>query len=426
MDAVVQQKSWNRLRWRPKSVEVFSSSPQVTRSSPENPSVPIGQWFDEHDGYGALAGVSVTNESAMRQIAVLACVRLHAESLGTLPLSVYRRTSAGGKDRADDHDVYPVLHDAWNEYQTSTVGRETMHAQVVLRGNAYALIERDNGGFLVGLWPVPPGCIEPVIEGGKLWYRITQYGTQALGVRAGVYAPKDVLHIPGLGFDGIKGYNPIQLAREAIGLTAAAEAYGAGFYGNGARAGGVLESDQPIQDTQLKTLKKQWDELHSGVYNSHKVAILSNGLKYHAISVNPEEAQFLDTRKFQLTEVARLFNTPPAMIGASTGDSQTYANHEQRMLQFAMMSLRPWCVKWEQEINRKLFTPRESSRYFAEFNLDALLRADIKTRYESYNLGLDRWLTRNEIRDLENRNPVDGGDDFKEPKPVVMPAGAKA
>jgi HK97 family phage portal protein len=341
---------------------------------------------------------------------------------------VYRRTSSGGKDRADDHDVYPILHDTWNKYQTSFVARETMQSQAVLRGNTYAVIERDNQGYLVGLWPVPPNCIEPVIQGGRLWYRITSDGTQMLGIAPGVYAASDILHIPGLGFDGIKGYNPIHLAKEAIGLNAAAEQFGARFYGNGARAAGILTTDQQLNDGQLRSLRQSWQEVHSGVYNSHKTALLSNGLKYQALSVNPDEAQFLDTRKFGLSEIARLFRVPPSMIGASSGDSQTYANHEQRMLEFAQMSQRPWNVKWEQECNRKLFTPRERGRYFVEFNMDSILRADIKTRYESYNIAFQKWLTRDEIRELENRNPTDGGDGFSDPNEPAptMPTGAEA
>lgn len=428
MAAAIQGREWNRLRWRPKSVEVFSSPAENTRSSPENPSTSLGAWLESQDYMAASSGVSVTNESAMRVVAVLACIRLLAKSLASLPLVVFRRTSDGGKDRADDHDVYPVLHDRWNPYQTSYIGRETQQGHAVGRGNGYALIERDGKGFLVALWPVAPNCIEPVIQAGRLWYRITNNGTEQLGITPGVYSADDVLHIPGFGFDGIRGYNPIHLAREAVGLSAAAETFGARFYGAGARPSGILTTDQALQDAQLASLKKSWNEIHSGVYSSHKTALLSNGLKYQAMSVNPEEAQFLDTRKFQLTEIARLFEVPAAMIGASTGDSQTYANHEQRMLEFAIMSLRPWCVKWEQEINRKLFTPRERSRYFAEFNMDAILRADLKTRYESYNLAIDKWLTKNEIRDLDNRNPIEGGDKMQEPKPApaVLPKGAQA
>jgi HK97 family phage portal protein len=441
IDAAVHQKEWARLRQRPRSVEVLPALPkaaevlapaqQSERSSIEMTTTQFAAWLDEHDEYGASeSGVAVSNESAMRQVAVMACIRLLAESLASIPLVVYRRTSSGGKDRADDHDVYPVLHDQWNEYQTSFVGRETQQAQAVGRGNTYAVIERDGGGYLSGLWPVPPGTIEPAVDNGKLWYRITDTGVQWMGIKPGVYAPDKILHIPGLGFDGIRGYNPIQLAKQAIGLGAAAELHGARFYGAGGRPGGVLMTEQKLDKDVAKDIKASWREVHEGVYKSHKTALLTHGLKYEAFTINHEEAQFLDTRKFQLTEIARLFRVPPAMIGASTGDSQTYANHEQRMLEFVMMSLRPWCVKWEQEINRKLFTPRERSRYFAEFNLDAMVRADIKARYESYRLALNNWLTRDEIRELENRNPSDGGDVFKEPTPYTpaptAPPGATA
>lgn len=392
------------------------------------PTTSFWQWLEDHDGYGAAAaGVSVTNESAMRQVGVLACINLLSETIASLPLTVFRRTAAGGKEVATDHDAYLVLHSTWNEFQSSFTGRETMEAHLDARGNAYALIERDGAGYTVGLWIVPPNCIEPAIEGGRLWYRITNDGTSWLGIKPGVYKADDVLHIHGLGFDGLKGYNPIQLARDAIGLSVAAETFGGKFFGAGARAGGVLETDAPVTSETVKSLTKQWNEIHTGVYNAHKVALLTHGMKYKAIGVTPDEAQFLDTRKFQLTEIARLFGIPPAMIGASTGDSQTYANQEQRMLEFAMLAIRPRCVKWEHELNRKMFTPRERGRYFAKFNIDALLRADLKTRYDSYQLAINKWLTKNEIRDLEDRNPVDGGDEFQQPeKAPVLPEGAKA
>jgi HK97 family phage portal protein len=428
MGAAIQAKEWNRLRWRPKSIEVFAQEPESTRSSPEDPSINFATWLDMVGAGDATgAGVSVSNESAMRQIAVWACIRLHAETFAAQPAIVYRRTSAGGKDRADDHDVYPILHDAWNEYQTSFIGRETMQAQVVGRGNTYAVIERDRNAYLLGLWPVPCGCIEPVIANGALWYVVTSDGTERLGVKPGVYAAADILHIPGLGYDGVRGYNPIQLAREGIGLGMAAERFGGTLFGNGATPTGILTTETRPDEPTQKQIKNAWNEIHSGVYNSHKTALLTGGMKYQQISINPEEAQFLDTRKFQISEIARLFRLPPSMIGAPSGDSQTYANHEQRMLEFAQMSIRPWNVRWEQELNRKLFTPRERSRYFVEFNMDGILRADIKTRYESFSLALDRWLTRNEIRDLDNRNPVDGGDLFQTPQPApVLPGGAKA
>jgi HK97 family phage portal protein len=427
MGAAIQGKEWNRLRWRPKSVEVFSSAPESARSSPENPSTNFSAWLDlAEQSFGTGSGIAISNESAMRQVAVFACIRLLSETFAAQPMVVYRRTPSGGRDHADDHDVYPILHDAWNAYQTSFIGRETMQAQAVGRGNTYAIIERNSGGYLVGLWPVPCNCIEPVTLRDELWYRITNDGTQALGIKPGLYKAQDVLHVPGLGYDGIRGYNPIALAREALGLNAAAERFGGQFFGNGARMSGVLSPEGPMSRDQALVAKKAWDEIHSGVYKSHKTALLSHGMKYTALSVNPDEAQFLDTRKFSLSEIARLFRVPPSMIGGASGDTQTYANHEQRMLEFAQMSIRPWNVRWEQECNRKLFTPRERGRYFVELNMDGILRADIKSRYESYNLGIDRWLTTNEVRDLENRNPVEGGDGFKQPQPVVVPAGAKA
>ena len=399
------------------------------RASPENPSTSLS----DPDSWGmfgmsaSASGVYVSNENAMRMIAVLACIRLLAETLASLPLMAYRRTSDGGKDRADDHDAYRVIHDQWNPCMTSMVGRETMQAHAVGYGDGIGLIERDGGGYLKAIWPVPPHCIEPIGDKGRIWYRVTNTGTQTLGITPGVYASDKVLHIPGMGYNGIRGYNPIALAREAIGLATAAEQFGARFFGQGATASGILTTDAQIGPDAAKRIRAEWNEIHSGVYQSHKTALLSHGLKYQQISVSPDDAQFLETRKFQLGEIARLFNVPADMIGAPTEQSNTYSNVEQRMMQFVSISFRPWLVRWEQELNRKLFTPREQSRYFAEFNLDGLLRGDITTQYAAFEKGLtNQFLTPNEVRSQINRNPLPGGDAVQAPKPSPQVTRAEA
>lgn len=382
------------------------------RASPENPNTDLSnpdRWL--YEAFGAVpagSGILVSEQSALRSMAVLACVRVLAETIASLPLHVYRKRSDGGKERADYHDAYPVLHDSFNPAMTSFVGRETLQGHVATRGNAYALIEKDAAGYTTALWPVPPDCIEPAVDHGALWYVITPTGTDVLGIAPGVYRPSDVLHVPGLGYDGLKGYSPIHLAREAVGLGIAAERFGAAFFGNGARPGGILTSEKMLTDAQATRISAEWKSVHEGVPNAHKVAVLSGNLKFQPLNVNPEDAQFLETRKFQVTEIARLFRIPPHMIGDL--DRATFSNIEHQSLEFVIHTIRPWLVRWEQEFNRKMFTPRERNRYFVEFNVDGLLRGDIKSRYEAYQVAKSNgWLNADEIRALENMNPLPNG-----------------
>ncbi len=278
--------------------------------------------------------------------------------------------------------------------------------QLLLWGNAYAQIVRGKGGQVLELWPLSPAGME-IIRDEKtkqLVYRHTE------GVKTTEYKPEQIFHIPGLGFDGVKGLSPIAMAREAIGLALATEEFGARFFGNGARPGGILEHPGVVKDPEK--LRKSWEEVYKGLQNSHKIAVLEEGMKYHEIGIPPEDAQFLETRKFQLNEICRLFRVPPHLVGDL--ERATFSNIEHQSIDFVVHTIRPWLVRWEQAIIKDLLLPEERKLYFPKFNVDGLLRGDFKTRMEGYAIGRQNgWYSANDIRELEDMNPIPeeaGGD----------------
>lgn len=371
------------------------------RSNLSNPS----RWLiDALGGNQSYTGKSVNAETAMTLTAVYACVRILSETVASLPFNVYRRLDPKGKEKATDHYLFPVLRSRANGEMTAFVFWETVMHHLLLWGNAYAEIEYDGGGRARGLWPLNPKNTYPErTEDGRLVYKTI------LPDGRGVVLPfEKVLHIPGLGFDGLVGYNPIRLAREAIGLGLAAEEYGARFFGNGAKPGGVLEHPGHLDEEAIKNLRESWNEMHSGLSKQHRIAILEEGMTYKQIGVPPEEAQFLETRKFQVTEIARFFRVPPHMLADL--ERATFSNIEQQSIDFVTHSIRPWLVRIEQSVNFKLFGQEGAKKYFAEFVVDGLLRGDIKSRYEAYAIGRQNgWLSADDIREKENMNPLPNG-----------------
>lgn len=369
-----------------------------------------GSGWDVFRSEPASAGVSVTEQSAPGLTTVGAAIRILSESVASLPLPIYKRTKDSGRERASDHPLYAVLHDQANPYMTAMTFRELMQSHVLTWGNAYAEIEWDATGKIIALWPMDPSQTEPKYDSVKrdLVY-VTHIGTNKIQLPA-----YRVFHLYGLGTDGIKGKSPIRQHREAIGLAMATEQYGADWFGNGARPGGTLETDQILKDKDaIDRLRQSWQDFHGGK-NKHKVAVLEGGMKYKPITLPPEDSQFLETRKFQVAEIARIFRIPPHLLGDL--DKATFSNIEQQSLEFVVHTLRPWLVRWEQAINSRLLTPNERKKYFAEHVVDALLRGDIKSRFESYQIARQNgWLSANDIRKLENMNPIDaseGGDSY--------------
>lgn len=375
-----------------------------SKRSIENPTVPISaQEINRIFGVEqSTAGVNVNEQTAMRNVAVFACIRILAETPASLPLLVYHRLANGGKERAYNHPTYPVLHDMANPEMTAMTLRETVQGHAVSWGNGYAYIVRENG-WAKELWPLLPNKTKPERIRGELVYRASlSNGEQR------ILDPNDVLHIPGFGFDGLKGYSPIQLAKEAIGLGLAAEEFGSRFFGQGTNLGGVVEHPNKLGQQAHENLKSSLAQKYQGLGKSHLLLILEEGMKYQKIGVDPDSAQFLETRKYQVADIARLFRIPPHMIADL--EHATFSNIEHQSIDFVVHTLRPWLVRWEQAINYKLFTPSERKHYFAEHMVDGLLRGDAKSRAEALStLRQNGIISADEWRAIENMNPQEGG-----------------
>jgi len=360
------------------------------------------------------SGKAVNERTAMQTTAVYACVRILAEAIAGLPLHIYRHQSDGGKERAGDHPLYYLLHDEPNPEMTSFVFRETLMSHLLLWGNAYAQVVRNGRGQVVALYPLLPSKME-VSRGprGQLLYTYYRDADES-GVHPDsgytVLQREEVLHLPGLGFDGLLGYSPIAMAKHAIGMALATEEYGAKFFANGANPGGVLEHPGVIKDIQR--VKDSWNSAYQGSMNSHRVAVLEEGMKFQPIGIPPEQAQFLETRKFQINEIARVFRVPPHMVGDL--EKSSFSNIEQQSLEFVKYTLNPWVVRWEQALKQSLLLPSEKQALFIKFNLDGLLRGDYQSRMQGYAIGRQNgWLSTNDIRELEDLNRVptaEGGD----------------
>ncbi len=380
-----------------------------TRASLENPSTDLknpASWLYTALGIQpASSGISVSEKSALGFSPVWAAIRCISDAIAQLPLVLYRRTDRG-RERATDHPLYPLMHDEPNEFMTSAVFRETLQAHVLGWGNTYALIERGNDARVRSLLPLLPDRTRPEIIDGKLWYVSHMDDGQRV-----LYEKDVILHIPGLGFDGIKGYSPIRIHMETIGLGMAAQKFGAKFFAQGSRVAGVIEHPTKLTPEAADRIRSQWDKIYSGIDNAHRTAVLEEGMKYRQIGIPPEEAQFIESRKLSVIDVARIYRLPPHKLGEL--DKATFNNVQQLNIHFVTETLQPWIVRWEQELNRKLLTPRERQEYFFKFNVNGLLRGDSKARSEFYrelwNIGV---LSQNEIRELEELNAVEGGDTY--------------
>ena len=362
---------------------------------------------------GTTSGKTVTERSAMQMTAVYSCVRILSEAVAGLPLHLYKYTDSGGKAMALDHPLYHLLHDEPNPEMSSFVFRETLMTHLLLWGNAYAQIIRNGKNEVVALYPLMPNKMSvDRDENGKLYY--TYYRGQDEAIKNKEFAvtlpPSDVLHIPGLGFDGLVGYSPIAMAKNAIGMAIACEEYGAKFFANGAAPGGVLEHPGTIKDPQR--VRESWQSTFGGSGNANKIAVLEEGMKYTPIGISPEQAQFLETRKFQINEIARIFRVPPHMVGDL--EKSSFSNIEQQSLEFVKYTLDPWVIRWEQSIQRSLLSKDEKAVYFVKFNLEGLLRGDYQSRMNGYAIGRQNgWMSANDIRELENLDRIpaeDGGD----------------
>lgn len=349
----------------------------------------------------------------MQMTAVYSCVRILSEAVAGLPLHLYQYTDKGSKEKAVDNPLYFLLHDEPNTEMTSFVFRETLMTHLLLWGNAYSQIIRNGKGEAVGLYPLMPDRMTVGRdEKGRLYYEYMVSSDDAKTLKDGTVrlSPYDVLHIPGLGFDGLVGYSPIAMAKNAIGLAIAAEEYGSKFYANGATPSGILEYPGTVKEPDK--VRESWNAGFGGSSNAHKIAVLEEGMKYTPISISPNEAQFLETRKFQINEIARIFRVPPHMVGDL--EKSSFSNIEQQSLEFVKYTLEPWLVRWEQAMQRALIPQDDKSKYFIKFNVDGLLRGDYQSRMQGYATARQNgWMSANDIRELENLDRIpaeDGGD----------------
>lgn len=370
-----------------------------TLSKPQN-------WLYEALGIPAGNSIRVTESNAMRSTAVLSCVRILSETIASLPLPVYRRIQPRGREKTD-HQISKLLQVNPNPKMTAFTFKETMMAHILLWGNCYAEIEYDNNGLIVALWIIPPNRVEIwETEIGDVYYRVSTGKGKQHNIPA--YA---MLHVAGLGFDGKKGMSVISWARQAIELSLATEQFGTDFFENGTNVGAVATIPGTLSDTSFERLQKSLREKYEGLGKSHRLMLLEEGMTFAKNSIPPNDAQFLETRKFQILEIARLFRVPPHMLADL--ERASFSNIEQQSTDFLVHTVHPWLVRWEQVINWKLFSEDERKIFYAEFKVEGLLRADSAARATFYtqmfNIGV---YSQNDIREKENENPINGGDRY--------------
>lgn len=377
--------------------------------------------------WGGLArsGVTVSEETAFRSITYWACVRLLSETLASLPLFLYRRQDPRGKEKAAKHPLFQLLHTQPNPEMTSFQLREALMSHVVTWGNAYALKEYDSEMVKIkAIWPLRPDRITVGRdrETREIVYWYHPEASDPLGRLIDGWLPipaHRVWHIPGLSYDGLVGYSPLNVAREAVGLALATEEFGARFFGQGTNSGAVVEHPGRLSPDGHTNLKNDLQEKYQGLGKAHQVMLLEEGMKFQRTSIPPNDAQFLETRKFQRSEIAAFFHVPPHMIGDL--ERATFSNIEEQSLEFVVYTMRPWLVRWEQSIIRSLLNPWEREEYFAEFQVDGLLRGDIESRYRAYAVARNwGWMSANDVLELENRNGIGAqGDIYMAPQNMV-------
>lgn len=394
----------------------------VSRATPENPRFNLNDpaaWDLFVGGQTSNAGVAVNYDTALGYSPWWRGVSLISRDVAKLPLAIYKR-NGDGKDRDTAHPAYRLLRYKPNAEMTAFVFRQTLQAHALNEGNGYAYIFRNGGGVPVELVPLKPDDVLPVRENGKLWYVLNVKGEQRK------IDPSNILHIKGLGFDGLCGYSLWQKARHSLGLGIASEQFGSRYFSNGAEPRAVIEHPAKLSPQAATNLRSSWNAMHQGIENSHKIAILEEGMKINAFSNNARDAQLLETRQFQIREVANWLGVPPHKLGDTTRTA--FASLEQENQSYLDDAVDPWLVNWEEECREKLLSEEEKSAdsHVVEFVRNALVRADLTARANYYRtaLGGRPWMTQNEVRGRENLNPMEGGDVILEPLNMGNAGGA--
>lgn len=359
-------------------------------------------------GSQSLSGETVTESTALQYSAVFNAISLISGTIGALPLHLMQRK--GEKKRiADDRKLYRLMHDEWNPLMTAMQGRETSMAHVLAWGNSYSEKVINGYGDVIQLWPITPNRVTPEMKNNELVYRIKMPDGQD------IYLPREkVLHIAGLGFDGFQGYSVISMARKSIGLGMALESFGSLYFGQGTHPGVVVSHPGQLSTQANDNLKKSLTEGYSGLGQSHRLLLLEEGMKLEKLGIPPNDSQFLESRQFQIPEVARWFNVPPHKLKDLTKSS--FSNIESEQRSFYADTLLPWLVRLEQSYNMQLLSASDKSmsgygRLYFKHNADAILRPDTAGRAAFYNqMFMIGAFSINEIRALEDMDPVDGGD----------------
>jgi len=354
------------------------------------------------------SGVNVSADTSLGLSAMWACIRILSETMGVLPFHVYERKTNGDKQIATGHPIDFLLSSEPHPWYSSFTFRETMQMHLCLYGNAFARIHRAKGN-VKHFEILDPSTVEIwVNEKGLQWYKV-------LGIPDKLF-PDEMIHIPALAFDGLMGKAPITAHKDAIGLGLTLQDNANEFFKNGALLSGVLEVPGALRDDAYERLKASWATTYSGTGDRHKTAILEDGTKFTANSIPPEQAQFIESRKFQVTEIARIFRIPPHMIADL--ERATFSNIEHQGIDFVTHTMMPWLTRWETEFNRKLFG--KESPYYTKFNANALLRGDHESRAKFYtsmfNIGA---MSQNDIRGLEDLNKIPDGDRYFVPLNMV-------
>ena len=353
------------------------------------------------------SGAKVSEEGAIKFSAVMAAVRLISETVGSLPLMVYRNMADGTKGQVRDNWTYPLLHTSPNRLMTSMVWRETMQAHLCTWGNAYSEMRLTEGRKrIVEFKLLHPAAVKPKWTADKqsIEYHVGRIDTQ----EPRIVPLERMFHVPGLGFNGLVGFSPIRMAKEAIGLGLAAEEFAARFFGKGVHASGILEHPGVLGEEAFDNVKKTFEQQQGGLDKAWQPMILEEGMQWKSISMPMTDAQLLESRQFSVVEIARIFNLPPHLLRDLSKAS--FNNIEEENLHFVILSVRPWLVRWEQALQKKVFDAFGLSEYYAEFNLEGLLRGKLLDRYQAYRVGRNwGWLNVDDIRRLENMNPLPDG-----------------
>jgi HK97 family phage portal protein len=379
-----------------------------------HPSQDPPAWFKEYisgGGTASAAGVNVTPDSAMRLTGALACIRIIADTESSLPYFTYRRLPNGGKEKAVDHYLYSKLHDIANPEMSAFTFRRTLSAHCASRGNGLAEIEYDGAGRVKALWPLIPDKTSLLRDPRtkKLYYLYTLPDSE--GGQTVRLPYERIFHIKWLSQTGLWGMSPVQLAAESLGISLAAQEFTGRFFQNDASPRGVYETDNALSETAYGRLKKDIEDKLGGLENKHRFSILEEGLKFNAVSLSPSDILLLDLMNFGVEDVGRVWGISSDMLNLAD-KAATYASVEQFGIRFATHTVRPWVVNWDQEAHRSLLTESERKEYFVEHDLNGLLRGDFKTRMEGYRSGITAgWMVRNEAREFENLNPIEGLDE---------------